>query len=53
MMRQTPEVAVTLTPQLYDRLTDEARLTGIPLEWLVASLVVDTMDMPTEALRSR
>ena len=50
-MRQATEVAVTLTPQLYDRMIDEARLTGIPLEWLVASLVVDTMDPPMEALK--
>ena len=51
-MRQTTEVAVTLTPQLYNRLLDEARLTGVPIEWLVASLVIDTMEMPSDALLS-
>ena len=46
------EVAVTLTPELYDRLAAEAAVLGVPLQWLVASLVVDTIeaDAPEPAL---
>ena len=43
-MKRTPELAVTLTPELFDRLTAESRDLNVPLEWLVASLVVDTME---------
>jgi hypothetical protein len=38
------ELAVTLTAELYDHLSAEAHRLDVPLEWLVASLVVDTMD---------
>jgi DNA-directed RNA polymerase specialized sigma24 family protein len=38
------EVAVTLSNELLDHLRSEARRLEIPLEWLVASLVVDTID---------
>lgn len=43
-MNKASEVAVTLTAELFDRLRSEAAVLGVPLEWLVASLVVDTMD---------
>jgi len=43
-MNATSEVAVTLAPELFERLKVEARQLGISLEWLVASLVVDTME---------
>ena len=43
MMRST-ELSVTLTPELFERLKREARELGVALEWLVASLVVDTME---------
>jgi hypothetical protein len=39
-----PSLAVTLSAELYELLTSEARKLGLPLEWLVASLVVDTVD---------
>lgn len=39
-----PELAVTLSDELFHHLSDEAARLGIPLEWLVASMVVDTMD---------
>jgi|GEM_PF-4626626 len=38
------EVAVTLAPELFERLRAEAALLGVSLEWLVASLVVDTFE---------
>ena len=37
-----PSLAVTLSAELFELLTAEARKLGLPLEWLVASLVVDT-----------
>ena len=43
-MSGEPEVAVTLSAELHRHLRAEARRLGIPLAWLVASLVVDTMD---------
>jgi hypothetical protein len=36
--------SVTLTPELFKRLAAEAADLGVSLEWLVASLVVDTID---------
>jgi len=38
------EIAVTLTPSLFKRLKAEAGRLEVSLEWLVASLVVDTME---------
>ena len=43
-MNTEPSLAVTLSAELFDRLSAEARSLGLPLEWLVASLVVDTVD---------
>ena len=39
-----PSLAVTLSAELFELLTAEARKLGLPLEWLVASLVADTVD---------
>ncbi len=39
-----PGLAVTLSAELFSRLNAEARKLGLPLEWLVASLVVDTVE---------
>ena len=49
-MRGATELAVTLTRELYDRLKAEARELDVPLEWLVASLVVDTIEGESRAL---
>ena len=55
-MSTKSEVAVTLSPELFDRLRTEARELGLSLEWLVAALVADTMETdgassePTPAL---
>lgn len=38
------EVAVTLSPELLARLRDEAQTLGVAIEYLVAALVVDTME---------
>jgi hypothetical protein len=43
-MNRASEVFVTLAPDLYERLRAEARRLGLPLEWVVASLVVDTLE---------
>jgi hypothetical protein len=43
-MSSASEIAVTLAPELFDRLRTEAKLLGVSLEWLVASLVLDTIE---------
>lgn len=43
-MNHNREVAVTLTPELFDRLRIEAELLGVSITWLVASLVAETVD---------
>ena len=43
-MMTASELAVTLSADLLKHLRDEAQTLGVPLEWLVASLVVDTLD---------
>jgi hypothetical protein len=43
-MNTEPSLAVTLSAELFELLSAEARELGLPLEWLVASLVVDTVD---------
>jgi hypothetical protein len=43
-MNTEPSLAVTLSAELFEILTAEARKLGLPLEWLIASLVVDTVD---------
>jgi hypothetical protein len=39
-----PGLSVTLSAALYDHLCSESRRLGVALEWLVASLIVDTID---------
>jgi hypothetical protein len=43
-MNTEASLAVTLSADLFALLTAEARKLGLPLEWLVASLVVDTVE---------
>jgi hypothetical protein len=43
-MNSMSEIAVTLAPELFEHLKAEARQLGVSLEWLVASLVVDTIE---------
>lgn len=47
-MTENTELAVTLTPALFAHLTAEACRLDVPLEWLVAALVVDTVDGPMQ-----
>ena len=42
-MSNPSELAVTLSPELFAHLTAEASRLQVSLEWLVASLIVDTM----------
>lgn len=42
-------VAVTLSADLLRTMRREARRLGVPIEWLVASLVVDTVEGPNGA----
>ena len=51
-MKTAPEIAVTLSASLLRRLKEEARLLGVSLEWLVASLVVDTIDEDSTGVRA-
>jgi hypothetical protein len=44
------EVAVTLSADLFAHLTAEAKRLDVPLEWLVASIVLDTVDAPSEPI---
>jgi hypothetical protein len=44
MKNSASEIAVTLAPELFERLKAEARRLEVSLEWLVASLVVDTFE---------
>ncbi len=43
-MKRDSGIAVTLSPELLDQFRLEAKALGLPLEYLVASLVVDTME---------
>jgi hypothetical protein len=43
-MNSEKELAVTLSSELFNSLKAEAAELGLPLEWLVASLVFDTFD---------
>jgi hypothetical protein len=42
------QVAVTLTPALLARVRSEAESLGVPVEYIVASLVLDTLDAAAE-----
>jgi hypothetical protein len=50
-MRVRPEVQVTLSDELLDVLQDQARLLRVPLRWLIASLICDTIE--TASVRNR
>ncbi len=48
-MNATREVAVTLSPELLDHLREEAQALGVAIEYLIASLIVDTMEKARDA----
>ena len=43
-MPSAPEVSVTLASELYELLREESHKLDVSIEWLVASLVVDTFE---------
>lgn len=43
-MTTDPGVDVTLSSDLLRHLRAEARALGLPLQWLVASMILDTVD---------
>jgi hypothetical protein len=43
-MKSIPEFSVTLSDELFDQLRSRARRLHVPLKWLVASLVCDTLE---------
>jgi hypothetical protein len=44
MMTTNPSVDVTLSADLLRHLRAEARELGVPLHWLIASMIVDTVE---------
>jgi hypothetical protein len=49
MMTTNPSVDVTLSADLLRHLRAEARELGIPLQWLIASMIVDTVETIEES----
>jgi hypothetical protein len=45
-MQRNSEIRVTLSDELLDVLQSQARVLRVPLRWMIASLVCDTMDTP-------
>jgi hypothetical protein len=43
-MKPDPEILVTLSDELLDRIRRQARALHVPMNWLVAGLVCDTID---------
>jgi hypothetical protein len=43
-MQVRPEIAVTLSDELLDVLQAQARVLRVPLRWVIASLVCDTIE---------
>jgi hypothetical protein len=52
-MKATPEVRVTLSDALLSHLRCRASELKLPIEWLIAGLVCDTLDELAEASHSR
>ncbi len=48
-MNITNDISVTLAPELYNLLRAESRKLGVSIQWLVASLVVDTIEADAPA----
>ena len=43
-MSKNSEIRVTLSDELLDQLQAQARVLRVPLRWVIASLVCDTME---------
>jgi hypothetical protein len=51
-MRNPSEVRVTLSDELLDVLQAQARILRVPLRWMIASLVCDTIETVNTAEQS-
>ena len=51
-MRNQSEVRVTLSDELLDVLQAQARILRVPLRWMIASLVCDTIETVNGAEQS-
>jgi hypothetical protein len=49
MIQNASELSVTLSPELFAQIRDEAKQLDLPIEWLIASLIVDTVDSVSPA----
>jgi hypothetical protein len=49
-MKTNPEILVTLSDELFDRLRAQARELKVSMKYLVASLVCDTMETMNKPL---
>jgi hypothetical protein len=49
-MKTNPEILVTLSDELFDRLRAQARELHVSMKYLVASLVCDTMEFVEKPL---
>jgi hypothetical protein len=52
-MTKMSEVHVTLSPELWKQFRQCAAETRVPLKWLVAGLVCDTLKAPTRTMGSQ
>ena len=52
-MKTNPEVVVTLSDELLQKLRVQAQALKIPLKWLVAGLVCDTIEPGDEPFDGR
>jgi hypothetical protein len=43
-MNSAPEISVTLDAGLFAHFCAESKRLGVPIEWILASLVVDTIE---------
>jgi hypothetical protein len=51
-MHSTSQVFVTLSPDLLQRLWELARTQDVPIQWIVAGLICDTIDRGSESAKS-
>jgi predicted urease superfamily metal-dependent hydrolase len=51
-MRSTSQVFVTLSPDLLRHLCELARTQDVPIQWIVAGLVCDTIDTGAESAKN-
>jgi hypothetical protein len=51
-MHSTSQVFVTLCPDLLRRLCELARTQDVPIQWIVAGLICDTIDPDPESAKN-